>query len=117
MADDKNLIYSKLDKLDEKLDRKFEKLDNRVDRIDKELAIYNSELTRHIEGVQLAREEIKLLKEQVDCRIEPLERDLQEKRGRKKLIKDILNFSMKVIGFISLISGTIYGVIHLLTLL
>lgn len=65
MSDD---IHSKLDRLDVKIDG----LNDRLGDVNVRLAEYNSELTRHIEGVQLAREENKLLKEFVHKEIEPI---------------------------------------------
>ena len=64
-----------------------------------------------------------LLNESRDHKTQPIKNgtkkqtNKQTKQRKKKLIRDIFNSSVKIIGFISLISGTIYGVIHLLTLL
>lgn len=52
-------IHEKLDKMDSKIDVLADKLAD----VNVRLIEYNAELTRHIEGVQLAREENKILRE------------------------------------------------------
>lgn len=118
--DDTNRLYEKLDKLDEKLDRKFEKQDIRVDNIEKQLIVYNEELKRHIEGVQLAREENKLLAdyiqmeiEKMDEKIHPITQHIESKKNQWKYISKIFSTSMKVLGFVSLLVGIYIGFIRI----
>jgi archaellum component FlaC len=61
-------IHDKLDRMENKVDALAEKMSD----VNIRLVEYNSELTRHIEGVQLAREENRILKEMVHKEVEPI---------------------------------------------
>lgn len=72
------LIYEKMDNLDIKFDSKFDRLNDSQDEVSKHMAVYNNELKRHIEGVEMAREENKLLRQYLEQKLNPIERHVSK---------------------------------------
>lgn len=102
MSNDNNTrILNKLDKLDEKFDIKMEVMDQRIGNLDKHLAVYNVELQKHIEGVELAREENKLLKEYIEIKVKPIETYLDSKKTIKKFLFNLLTVGSVIVGIIA----------------
>ena len=65
-------IYSKLDKIEEKMDRRLEKIEHRLDSTEKHLAVYNEQLTIHIQGVEETKKQNELLKQYMDKELAPI---------------------------------------------
>lgn len=91
-----------------------DKADLRLGNIEKQLAVYNEQLMQHIEGVELARKQIEILKIESDKRIGVLENKHIEDLTAKKFKKAVVNSTLKILTALSLLSGIIYGAIQLL---
>lgn len=91
-----------------------DKVDLRLGNIEKQLAVYNEQLMQHIEGVELARKQIEILKIESDKRLEILEKRHLEDVTARKFKKAVLNLSIKILTALSLLSGIIYGAIQYL---
>ena len=66
-------LHDKVDRIEIKIDNIVEQMGGQNTRLE----VYNVELTKHIEGVELARESNRLLKEELDKRTA----DIEEKIG------------------------------------
>lgn len=95
------------------LDTKVDKLDERLDYMDKHLAVYNTQLGFHIEGVKQAKEENRLLREYIDTEKEKLSNRIQPLEKNDENRKRNLGLIMKVLGALSLVSGIIYSALQI----
>jgi dynactin complex subunit len=107
MADER--VYGKIEKLEEKLDGRLDKVESHLESLDKQMVIYNSELSRHIEGVQLAREENKLLKTYIEKETEQIELKIKPIQEHVIFVQNSLTLMMKIGGIVAGLIGIAIG--------
>lgn len=114
-------LYEKLDKIEDKLDQKLTDVDGKIDCVEKQLIVYNEELKRHIEGVNIARQENKDIRSQlngcvvtINKRIDPIEDMSNKVKNISSLVSGSFGFILKVLGAVSVIIGIVIGIMKLI---
>lgn len=121
-----NRLDNKFERLEKKTDERMHSLENKISKVDKHLDVYNTQLEKHIEGVELAREELKILKDYVDIekekletsinsRLEPVEKHYRKEKTKNEITKERMDKSLKWLGGISIILAIIKAIVYIFT--
>ena len=97
-----------IDRLHDKVDRIETKIDSIVEQTavqSAKLEVYNIELEKHIEGVQLARQDNALLKQALDQRTAELQAAILPIKKHVETITAVLGFLKKLAIFIAGVVG------------
>lgn len=107
MADER--VYGRIDRLEEKIDARMDKVESHLENLDKQMTIYNLELSRHIEGVQLAREENKYLKSYIEKETADIESKIAPIQEHVTFVKNSLSLIMKIGGVVGALVAIAIG--------
>jgi len=98
-------ILDMLEAMDKRFEEKLQLQADKIEELNDELSVYNVELTRHIEGVNLAREENKMLRERFEKDMQPIKAHVNLVSNGFKFIGMILSFFALIFGLFSALKG------------
>lgn len=87
----------------------MDKIESHLGGIDKQMTVYNAELSRHIEGVQLAREENKFLKSYIEKETSQIEEKIAPIQAHITFVQNSLSLIVKIGGAVAALVGIAIG--------
>lgn len=101
--------YTEILLLNDKIDQVEAKIDTRFDKVESQLDKYNLLLAEHIAGVQLAREENKLLKEYIEKETETITAKIEPIDEHVTMVKGFIKYAGAIIGLLATIVAIYEG--------